>query len=252
MGKYGQYRALVTLLGAFAAAPAAADCRQALALGHDVSGSVDRREYALQVRGLARALRKPLIREAFLAVPDAPVRLYVYEWSGVGVQTEIVGWTDIRTTQDLDRIADMLDRPVMRPRVDNTAIGDGMLFGLLALQGQAECWRRTLDISGDGKNNTGITPADVQLSPLWQDITVNGLVIANDTSQARVPNRNDSAPVLVDYYHRQVVRGPNAFVELAIGYENYARAIERKLLKELETLAIGAIDPRRYGARCAG
>ena len=50
-------RALITGLAMLTAAPAAAQCRQALALalGPDVSGSVDKVEYRLQLDGLAGA-----------------------------------------------------------------------------------------------------------------------------------------------------------------------------------------------------
>ncbi|MEM9846126.1 MAG: DUF1194 domain-containing protein, partial [Pseudomonadota bacterium] len=56
------------------AAAAQAGCRQALALGLDVSGSVDTREYRLQTDGLAEALRDPEVQSAFLALPSLPVR----------------------------------------------------------------------------------------------------------------------------------------------------------------------------------
>ena len=49
-----------------------ADCRQALALGLDVSGSVDALEYRLQLDGVAGALLDPEVIGAFLAFPDAP------------------------------------------------------------------------------------------------------------------------------------------------------------------------------------
>ena len=41
-----------------------AECRQALALGLDVSGSVDAREYRLQLDGVAGALDDPAVRAA--------------------------------------------------------------------------------------------------------------------------------------------------------------------------------------------
>ncbi|WP_336247087.1 DUF1194 domain-containing protein [Octadecabacter dasysiphoniae] len=57
------------------ASPASAqNCRQALALGLDVSGSVDRREYRLQLDGLADALGHPDVVDALLSQMDAPVR----------------------------------------------------------------------------------------------------------------------------------------------------------------------------------
>ena len=68
----------LALLAALAAGPALADCRQALALALDRSGSVDEREYRLQVRGVARALGTPEVRARLLAMPEAPVRLMVF------------------------------------------------------------------------------------------------------------------------------------------------------------------------------
>ncbi|MGR3364390.1 MAG: DUF1194 domain-containing protein, partial [Maritimibacter harenae] len=44
-----------------------ADCRQALVLALDVSGSVDAGEYRLQMDGLAQALTAPEVAAAILA-----------------------------------------------------------------------------------------------------------------------------------------------------------------------------------------
>ncbi|MFC6686684.1 DUF1194 domain-containing protein [Jhaorihella thermophila] len=69
--------------------PAAAACRHALALGLDVSGSVDGREYRLQLDGLAAALRDPRVKQALLAMPAAPVRIAVFEWSGPAINAPL-------------------------------------------------------------------------------------------------------------------------------------------------------------------
>ena len=52
------------LVASLTAGIAQADCRQALALGLDVSGSVDSAEYALQMQGLANAVGYRLRRLA--------------------------------------------------------------------------------------------------------------------------------------------------------------------------------------------
>ena len=44
--------------------PVMAECRQALALGLDVSGSVDAREYRLQIGGVADYQNKPVVDKA--------------------------------------------------------------------------------------------------------------------------------------------------------------------------------------------
>ena len=64
-------RRLALLLSLWAGA-AQADCRQALALGLDVSGSVDAQDYALQMQGLAAALEHPQVRAALLSRPALP------------------------------------------------------------------------------------------------------------------------------------------------------------------------------------
>jgi hypothetical protein len=77
------YARLTALLAValLAAAPARADpCRLALALGFDVSRSIDAAAYELQLGGLIAALFDPEIRAALLA-PPAPVAVAVYESS---------------------------------------------------------------------------------------------------------------------------------------------------------------------------
>lgn len=62
---------------------------------------------------------------------------------------------------------------------------------------------------------------------------VNALVIEPDAE----PSEN-----LEGYFRAEVIHGPGAFTLRAKGYGDYARAMREKLLKELETLAIGALD----------
>ncbi len=54
----------------------AAQCRQALALGLDVSGSVDAREYRQQVGGIAAALASKEVRRKLMAMPSAPMCVF--------------------------------------------------------------------------------------------------------------------------------------------------------------------------------
>jgi hypothetical protein len=220
--------------------PCYADCRQALALGLDVSGSVDRKEYSLQLNGLAHALRQPAVKEAILAFPDTPVRLYVYQWSSMTNQTEILPWTEISDEKVLENVAVLLETPKARPRSAETAVGAGMLFGAMALASQRDCWRLTIDISGDGKSNTGPRPRDVNLDPIMDGITVNGLVVGIQAALVSAA-RSDSVQELSAFYHAEVIRGPDAFVEVALGYMDYARAMEKKLLRELQVKPVGQL-----------
>jgi len=227
------------LLLALWPAVAPASCRQALAIGLDISGSVDTHEYRLQTNGLADALLDPQVSAAFLAVPGAPVRLFVFEWAGKGTQRTLVNWTDITNETVLREIAATLTTNSRQPREVATALGQAMLFGASELEKQSDCWRQTLDLSGDGQSNLGPRPQDVQ-SRLGDSITINAIVIGTDGGIAQ-GTIDGEITLLTSYFRRRVIRGPNAFVEAALGFEDFREAMTRKLLKELQTLAIGSL-----------
>lgn len=219
---------------------AQADCRQALALGLDVSGSVDAREYRLQLDGLALALGDPDVTAALLSLPSAPVRLAVYEWSAPNDDRLIIGWTDIYTQADISDIQTRLHRTQRADMAPSTGLGAALRIGFDLLDQQADCWTRTLDISGDGKANTGQRPQDIRNPP--QNVTVNGLVVGEQNT-ATGASTTLQLGELTAYYTAYVIRGPDAFVETALGFDNYADAMRRKLLRELRTFAIGHLSP---------
>ena len=210
-----------------------ATCRQALSIGLDISGSVDATEYRLQVDGLAGALLSNDVQQAFMAMPGAPVRLHIFEWGGMGTQRDLVGWIDITDAATLQDIANTLQATTRRPRQIQTALGVAMLYGAEALNRQRDCWRRTLDLTGDGKSNQGPRPREVHDLPEMSDITINALVIGG------AAGGSDALSGLTAYFGAEVVRGPDAFIETALGFAAFQDAMERKLLKELQTFAIG-------------
>ncbi|MEQ8293139.1 MAG: DUF1194 domain-containing protein [Roseovarius sp.] len=232
---------LLLLLTAMLAAPAHSACRQALALGLDVSGSVDMWEYRLQLDGLAAALLDPEVQEAFLLYPEAPVRLMVFEWSAQGHQRVVIPWQYVSGPADLLAAAEVLQAtkavPVNNP---STAIGAAMVFGAAQLQQQSECWRMTLDISGDGPSNIGRHPrlvAPEESGP----VIINGLVIGPDGPSNTTKNRHN-VKSLMGYYQSYVIRGPGAFVVAALDYQDFAEAMRRKLIRELQPAAVSG-DP---------
>lgn len=221
---------------------AEAACRQALALGLDVSGSVDAREYRQQIEGVARALEDPEVRDKIMAMPSAPIRLMVFEWSGPSDQALIVPWTEMDSAAALEGAIAQLRQTVRREATPGTALGIAMRQGALYLEEQAGCWKRTLDLSGDGKSNLGPRPRAIK--PLLQDsgITINGLVIGVD--DPRIGDvRQAEIGELAAYYQAEVILGPDAFVRTALGYADYARAMREKLLKELEGQVFSRLHP---------
>ncbi len=213
---------------------ATAGCRQALALGLDVSGSVDSQEYRLQLDGLAAALQHPEVVEALLAMPEHPVELAVYEWSGPFDQRLLLPWRAITDTATLVAFANQLTT-VSRYSMDpSTALGTAKTFGGALLAQRPACWKHTLDISGDGKSNTGPRPRDIRLP---DHMTVNALVIGSD-DVASTDTRQADIAELTSYFRAWVIQGPDAFIETALGFSEFERAMVRKLKRELQGLSL--------------
>ena len=235
--------AATILLTALLLAPggAAAACRQALTIGLDISGSVDDDEYRLQMDGLARALLYPEVQSAFLSMPGVPVYLHVYEWAGSSSQTEILPWTAINSAEDLGKVSRHLMSVPRQPREVATALGTAMVFGAAALAQQPDCWRHTIDLTGDGESNIGPRPRDVRDLPVFADITINALVIGADAAPF-TDARFSEIEKLRGYFTEEVIMGPDAFVEAATDFETFEQAMARKLLKELQTITIGQVE----------
>ncbi len=230
MGIDGVDRALVRAFCLWfwlAAAPAEA-CRLALALGFDVSSSVDAADYALQRDGLIAALRQPEIRAAFLE-PEAPVALAVFEWGGRRRQIMVADWTLIETESDLDGIIAAVARQHGLQQWEPTAIGAALIYARDLFDRAPDCAMQTLDMSGDGRNNDWLEPRRVYEREDFGSILVNGLAIGGHESD------------IAAYYAANVIRGPGAFVEVAESHEDFPRAIRRKLERELASPVFGQI-----------
>jgi len=227
---------LAALLCALWAGAAGAECRLALALGLDVSSSVDAAEDRLQREGLAAALTADDIVEAVLALPGQEVALAVFEWSGRYQQDLLLDWTPLNSRDDIFAAASRIARSERRYTEFPTAIGYALGYAAGLFADAPPCLFQTLDMSGDGRNNDGFAPDLAYRNFSMAAITVNGLVIGGDDED------------LAGYYARDVIKGPGAFVETARDFVDFERAMRRKLLRELEVRAIGALEvPRENG-----
>ena len=227
--------ALAALLAAGPCGPAAAACRLALVLALDVSSSVDALEYDLQRTGLAAALDAPEVRHAILEGGAGHVALTAYEWSGKFRQSVVLDWTDLRAAADIDRAVAALAGATRSESEFPTAMGYGLGYAAGVLARGPVCARRVIDVSGDGLNNEGFGPRLAYKHFPLAGVTVNGLVVLGDD------------PEVLGFYRDEVIRGPNAFVEVAHGFEEFERAMTRKLFREINDIMLGARPGRATG-----
>ena len=232
-------RAAAAALGLSAAPAAALDCHAALVMALDVSSSVDAAENALQMQGLAAAFRDPAVVETILTPPGSGVMAAVFAWSGFQHQEILIDWTWLG---DQPSIAAFAERVARAPRSYDhwpTSLGRAVSFAAqLHERNAVSCRRRIVDVSGDGANNDGVGPDWYRARGDLDRLTVNGLVIRG------------ADPDPVTYYRENVIGGPGAFIEIADSYDDYPRAILRKLLRELQPpFAELKIDARPTGAK---
>ena len=211
----------------------AAECRLALLLALDVSSSVDAAEDRLQRGGLVSALISPEVEAAFFAA-DQPVALAAYEWSGRYNQQVILDWTLIDSRAALVRAAEVVAASTRSHNDFPTAMGYALGHGAKLLGRAPNCLRQTIDISGDGQNNEGFGPQVAYREFPFQGVTVNGLVVNAADFEGEVG--------LIAFYQGEVLHGPGAFMIVANGFEDYERAMRRKLERELTPPAIGALE----------
>jgi len=194
-----------------------------LVLAVDTSGSVDGREYELQIEGLVRAFRDPAVVTAIIGTsPTGGVAVTAVHWSSVNEQIQMVPWTVVRDAPSSLAFSAALKAASKRKFGDSTGIGGVLRFAerLIRLN-PYEGRRKSIDISGDGSNNSGIPPVLVRDMVTEGGITVNGLTILTDE------------PFLHHYYVRNVIGGAGAFVMTAANYTDIILATRNKLLREI-------------------
>ena len=226
---------LALIASGWAGAACADNCRLALTLGFDVSASVDAREYRLMMEGTAQALRDPETRTAILS--GSPVALSAYVWAGRREQAIAVDWRLLENESDIAEFADRLQafpRPTgdpLRTWGGRTGVGAALAAGGRLLDRAPACDRQTIDLAGDGQNNDG--PDTIR----FEDVTVNALSVAGS-----MPLDFDGAvDGLQGWMRENVIQGPGAFVIEAQGFEDFARAMRLKLIREFRPLLLGAL-----------
>ena len=201
-------------------APARA-CEVALVIALDVSRSVDKFEYVLMRNGIGHAFLDDEVVGLIEWMPGG-MMVAVTQWGGSGQQRQPIAWSHLT---DRESVVEFVDHLVTIDRgfwMADTSVSEALLHAELVLQRIGGlCQRQVIDVSGDGISNAGPDVRPISLTVGARGITINGLVV------------DGARPDPVSYFLTEVIRGPLSFVEIADDYDDYARAMKRKLLREL-------------------
>jgi hypothetical protein len=235
-------RLLLSLILAAGLSPGAARAGGvdvALVLAVDVSFSTSSGPGARQREGYAAAFRSPAVHRAIQAGALGRVAVAYVEWAGAYDQRVVVRWSVIEDATGAAAFADRLERRGSRIGARTSLSGAIDFAAVLFDELPVAAERRVVDLSGDGVNNQGRPVTEARDEAVARGIVINGLPVMLPGGD--VP--------LDGYFEACVVGGPGAFVLPVRRPEEFARAIETKLIREIADLA--PAEPRVRPARAA-
>lgn len=216
---------LIASLAAPAVAKEPVDLELVLAV--DASGSIDWAEYALQMRGIAEAFRDPEVHTALQSGPTGKIAVTLVLWAEANRPKQALPWHSVSDPASAEVFAEAVKNMPRNLPSGGTGIGKALQFATWQIERNGyEGLRKVIDVSGDGRETAfreySLNVDGGRLVALKAGITVNGLAILNDV------------PTLRDYYADRVIGGFDAFVMTASDFKDFARAIRRKLIREIE------------------
>jgi hypothetical protein len=225
--------AIVLLLRGALTACVAEEVDLLLVLSSDVSRSIDAPKFKLQRDGYAAAIVNPRVIQAIRSGALGKIGISFVEWSGIGAQKIVIDWTIIHDEASAkDFSAQVIEAP--RAFAERTSISAGIDFAVAQLaRSPYDAPRRTIDISGDGNNNSGRDVTVARDEALAKGVTINGLVILTENPPPYSADHTNPLGGLDNYYRNNVVGGPGAFVMVAENFESFGQAILNKLIAEI-------------------
>jgi len=204
-----------------------------LVLASDVSRSVDAAKFKLQRDGYVAAISNPRVIEAIRSGPHGRIAVCFIEWSGIGAQKVVIDWTLIDGMKAAQDFTSQLDE-AQRSFADRTSISGGIDFAMAQFErAPFQSTRRTIDVSGDGTNNSGRDVTAARDDAVAQGVTINGLVILSEQPLSWNADHTNPPGGLEAYYRNNVIGGPNAFVMVAENFNSFGQAILNKLIAEV-------------------
>ena len=197
----------------------------ALVFAVDVSSSVDEGDYKLQMGGIAQALRSPLALDYVQSGPQRKVAISLVQWSTAKTQVVTLDWHILVDGPSIEAAAFSIETQERRWSMGGTGMAAALEFcGNLLNTFPMPARRKLIDVSGDGQDNEGGDVARARASTLASGITINGLPII------------EGSQYIEDYYRFKIIGGPGAFIEPALNILAFGKAMQSKLLRELQDL----------------
>jgi Mg-chelatase subunit ChlD len=187
-------------------------CALALVLLLDASASVRHDEWAQQVEAHAEAFEHPAVQAAIVAAGPIEVRVMVFSDHA----TPVTPWVPVATEADAYAFAREL-RGIQRGLAGGTNLGHAITAAAAAIAAGPRCERDVVDLVTDGEADAPSTAA-ARDAAAADGITINALAIGTEQAEA---------------WLREQAATPDGFVLRAADWREAARALRRKLVREI-------------------
>jgi hypothetical protein len=214
-----------------------------LVIATDVSPSIDAQEAHLQREGIAEAFANQQVIQAIQAGSLGRIAVVMLDFSSTEYNRVVLDWRAISDKNSALAFSEAVRRA---PRTfgRHTSISQAIESAMLLLEASNfDGTKKVIDISGDGPNNWGRPVNIVRDEAVARKITINGLPILGD------PSEFGYVPDLDKYYSNCVIGGPAAFIVVAKGFPDFARAIRNKLIAEIASNAANPLLIKVAAAR---
>lgn len=193
-----------------------------LVLAVDCSTSIDAADYQIQMGGIAAALRHPSLEKAIASGEHGKIVFSLVLWSTARSQVVALPWRILANAIDLEIAARTITAAPRQWIPGGTGLAAAVEFSTALLVAPPfAAGRLVIDVSGDGADNEGGSPAAARDRAVSHGITINGLPIL------------DGDTTIADYYRDQVIGGAGAFLEPTRNIMSFRDTILKKLLREI-------------------
>jgi hypothetical protein len=216
--------------------------------GLDISYSIAPDDMRLEIEGMARAIRSPEVLAAIRKGRHGRVGFAVFAWHHDRFPV-IVPWTVIASEADSLAVAGEIEARLEVDVETEARRNQAYYIGRLTNVSQAidhagemismapyATDRAIVNIIGNGEDNVGEDAGPARERIIAMGGTVNGVVLGDD-------------PVVLDYYRRQVIGGPGAFVISTDEAATLVEALTRKFLHDIVVATRGDVVTQGAGER---
>ena len=204
----------------------------AIVVSLDRSESIDQDDARAQIRGLIYTLHNDRFLAAATSGEFRRIALSVITWSSFGKHGVLLPWMRIGRQDEADRAARVIALDRFKMATDWYGALTDVAFGIETGVQQMSVlpWparRRVINVVADGVSNIGRLASIDRDIAVRHGITVNGLVMG----------QGSAIRILKEYFHREVIGGPSAFVQVSTSNQAFSEAMLRKMLVEIALLS---------------